>query len=202
MNEITIIGICGGSCSGKTAIAEKITKNINKKSLLISQDNFYRGISEDKLKDIENYNFDIPESINFEEIIEMIIKIKNGCKMIDMPIYDFKKHKRNGFKIININEIEVIIIEGLLIFTNKILRNLFNFRIFIDTEADIRLIRRIERDVKNRGRTMNMVISRYKKYVRPAHNKYVESSKKYANIIIPTGVDNYFSLELISKIFK
>ena len=199
--SLIIIGICGGTSSGKTSFARKIFENVGKKGLLISQDSFYKSLNEEQLKNVENYNFDHPDAIDFEEMYNVLEKLKRGG-VSDIPDYDFKTHSRKGYLPINSKNIEILIIEGILIFGNGKIRNLMNFKIFIDTDADIRLIRRIERDVEERGRTMKMVIKRYKKFLKPSHEKYVEPSKRYANIIIPNGVDNFYSLELLSKVLS
>jgi len=199
--SLIIIGICGGTSSGKTSFSRKIFEKVGKKGLLISQDSFYKGLDDKELGNVENYNFDHPDSIDFDEMYKVLYKLKRG-EISFVPKYNFTTHTREGYLPIDSKKVKILIIEGILIFCNKKIRDLMDFKIFIDTDSDIRLIRRIERDIKERGRTMEMVIKRYKKFLKPSHEKYVEPSKKYANIIIPKGVDNFYSLELLSKIFN
>ena len=198
---VIIIGISGGSCSGKTKFAQKLFNKISKNGLLLSQDSFYKGLNSEELKDVDNYNFDIPEAIDFELISDVINGLNNN-RTVRIPIYDFKTHTRIGYKTQEPQNIDILVIEGITIFCDQVLRELMDLKIFIDTDADIRIIRRIERDVKERGRTMDMVINRYKKFVKPSHDKYIETSKKYANIIIPKGADNFESLEFICKLLN
>ena len=198
---VIIIGICGGTSSGKTSFAKKIFEKVGKKGILISQDSFYKGLDEEELKNVDNYDFDSPNAIDFGEMYNTLEKLKRGGVSF-IPDYNFTTHSRDGYKPIKSKNVEIFVIEGILIFCNEQIRNLMDFKIFIDTDSDIRLIRRIERDVKERGRTVEMVINRYKKFLKPSHIKYVEPSKKYANIIIPNGVDNFRSLELLSQVLN
>lgn len=197
--KLIIIGISGGTSSGKTSFAKKIFDKVGKKGVLVSQDSFYKGLSKEELENVDNYNFDSPDAIDFVEMYNMIKKLKEG-KDTFIPNYNFSTHKREGYNKIESNNTEILIIEGILIFCNENIRNLLDFKIFIDTDSDIRLIRRIDRDVKERARTLDMVLHRYKTFVRPSSIKWVDPSKKYANIIIPNGVDNFRSLELLCQV--
>jgi len=177
-----LIGIVGGSCSGKTTFARKLFNHFGKRSLLLSQDSFYRNL--DSNVDINNYNFDEPQAIDFEKMENVIKDIINKDKFVKIPIYDFKTAKAIDNKIMDCSNIEIVIIEGVFIFNNDNIRNLLDFKIFIDTDVDTRLNRRIKRDVKNRGRTIKIVIYRHNRFVKPAYDKYIEPCKKYADIII------------------
>lgn len=203
--KIIVIGISGGSSSGKTAFSEKIFEKLGQRGLLISQDSFYHSLNDYDRNHVDEYNFDSPSAINFEELYRVITQIKekpNLINIVKIPKYDFKTHTKIKDKYVDCSDVKILIVEGIFIFYYEKIRKLFDFSIFVDTDPDIRLIRRLERDVEKRGRTIKMVIERYKKFVRPSHIKFVEPTKRYANIIVPTGVDNFFSLEILIDMFK
>jgi len=199
--SITIIGVSGGSCSGKSSISKNFNRSFGKNSIIISQDSFYRSLSEKELKNVENYDFDIPSAIEFEKLEKVLIDIKLGKDSINIPIYDFKTHTVTGISKVNLIGIKIVILEGIFLYHLKMIRDMINIRIFVDTDLDICLSRRIERDIIERGRSIATVLERYNKYVKPSYEKYVKVSKKYSNIIIPTGVENYSFLDKFCHIF-
>ena len=197
----TIIGISGGSCSGKTSISKKLNESFGKNSIVICEDSFYKSLTKTNLENIDDYDFDIPEAIDFDKMEKIIREIKSGKNKILIPIYDFKLHTNTGELSIDISSIKVVIIEGIILYHYKKIRDLIDVRIFVDTDSDIRLSRRINRDMLERGRTLKMILKRYENFVKPAYQKYVETTKKYSNIIIPFGVENYPFIDIFCHIF-
>ncbi|GIU81203.1 MAG: uridine kinase [Acidobacteria bacterium] len=195
-----IIGICGGTGSGKTTIARKIIETVGRdKVALIAQDSYYRNLADMPLDERHHVNFDHPDSIDSELLANHIKKLRMG-KPIEMPIYDFKTHTRSD-KTERIEPKPVIIVEGILIFAEPKILKLLDVKIYVDTPDDIRFIRRLQRDIKERGRTVESVIEQYFASVRPMHFEFVEPSKRHADIIIPEGGNTEIGIELIcSKI--
>ena len=180
--ETILIGVVGGSCSGKTTYARELSNHFGGRSLLLSQDSFYKNL--DSNITIDNYNFDEPQAIDFGKLENVIKKIINKDNDVKIPIYDFKQNKSIDNEIVDCSNIEIVIIEGVFVFNNDNIRNLLDIKIFIDVDVDTRLNRRIKRDVKNRGRTVDVVIDRHNRFVKPAYDKYIEPCKKYADIVI------------------
>lgn len=180
-----IIGIAGASGSGKTTIARKICKELSSDAVIINHDAYYKDFGHLSLEERSKLNFDHPDSLDTALMIEHIKALKNGVP-IEKPEYDFTIHSRKSTTA-TIAPVSVIIVEGILIFTDAELRELFDIKIFVDTDLDLCLIRRIERDVKDRGRTLDSVLEQYQKTVKPMYHEFVESSKRYADIIIPEG---------------
>ena len=179
----TIIGICGGSCSGKTYFTDKIKHQfLPNKVSIISQDNYYKDLSESPIEIREKNNFDHPNSIESLLLFKDLQKLKDG-ESIKSPIYDFENHVRSQFKAI-INPQELIIVEGIFVFYFKNIRKLLDISIFIDTPSKIRYERRLERDIKDRGRTKNSIEKQYFSMVKPMHNKFIEPYKKFSNFVI------------------
>jgi uridine kinase len=194
-----IIGIAGGTGSGKTTVANKIrSKVIDKHSVvMIQQDYYYKDHSDIPVIEREKINYDHPDSIDIDLLVKHI-KILNGGKAVDIPLYDFKTHTRMD-KVQHTNPADIIIVEGILIFVKRVIRDLFDFKIFVDTPDDVRFIRRIQRDINERNRTVNSVISQYIDTVRPMHLEFVEPSKQFADIIIPEGGYNKNAIDVISS---
>lgn len=191
-----VIGIAGGTGSGKTTVANKILEQVGKHRIAyLPHDAYYRDLHNLPLEQRKAVNFDHPDSLESELMVEHIKKLKNW-ESIDLPIYDFSIHTRTD-KTILIKPQPVIIVEGILIFAEAKLREMFDVKIFVDTDADIRFIRRLERDIAERGRTMEMVIHQYTSTVRPMHLDFVEPSKRYAHIIVPEGGLNEVAMDMI-----
>jgi len=194
-----IIGIAGGTGSGKTTVAKKIKEKIKDKHtvVMMQQDSYYKDHSDIPFEEREKINYDHPNSIDMELLIKHLKALINGST-VEIPIYDFKTHTRKNITKRE-NPGDIVIIEGILIFTNKELRELFDYKIFVDTPDDIRFIRRLKRDLTERNRTVNSVIDQYLMTVRPMHIEFVEPTKKFADIIIPEGGFNKNAIDVISS---
>jgi uridine kinase len=195
-----IIGICGGTGSGKTTIARKIIESVGRdKVILIEQDSYYRNLADMPLDERHQANFDHPDSIDSEMLMNHLKRLRLG-QSIEMPIYDFKSHTRSD----DTDHIEpkpVVIVEGILIFAEPRISELLDVKVFVDTPDDIRFIRRLQRDIVERGRTTESVIAQYFATVRPMHFEFVEPSKRNADIIIPESGNHNIGIEFIcSKI--
>jgi uridine kinase len=196
---VVVIGIAGGSASGKTSVANKLVENqINKVSsiALLRLDDYYKDLSNLSISERSKTNFDHPDSIDFELLSDHLQKLKDG-KSINKPIYDFSIHNRQD-KSELIKPVNVVILEGILALSEANIRKLCDIKIFVDTADDIRFIRRLKRDTSERGRTIESVISQYLETVRPMHMQFVEPSKKYADIIIPEGGHNPIVIDIIT----
>lgn len=195
-NSSLVIGIAGGTGSGKTTIANYILETVGpEKIAFLPHDAYYRDLAELTQEERAQVNFDHPSSLETELLIDHIIQLKNQ-KIIQLPSYDFKTHRRTKTTL-DIKPQPIILIEGILLFAEPDLRKLFDLKIYVDTDADIRFIRRLERDIQERGRTTQNVISQYLDTVRPMHLEFVEPSKRYASVIIPEGGYNHVALDLI-----
>ena len=191
-----VIGIAGGTGSGKTTVANVILDRVGKEHIAyLPHDAYYRELIDLPPDQKATVNFDHPDSLETELMINHIKELKNG-KSIRLPIYNFSTNSRTG-KTIRIDPQRVIIIEGILIFVEPELRKLLDVKLFVDTNADIRFIRRLQRDINERGRTMEMVIHQYLTTVRPMHLDFVEPSKRYANVIIPEGGLNSVAMDMV-----
>lgn len=195
-----IIGICGGTGSGKTTIARKIVEAVGKENvILVEQDSYYRNLADMPLDERHQANFDHPDSIDSDMLVNHLKRLKQG-QSIGMPIYDYKSHTRTS-EVEQIEPKPVIILEGILIFAEPRILDLLDVRVFVDTPDDIRFIRRLRRDIVERGRTVESVIAQYFATVRPMHFDFVEPSKRNADIIIPEGGNQETGVDfLCSKI--
>lgn len=200
MSDIKIIGIAGGTGSGKSTLSRKIKEALKESVVLICHDNYYKDSSHLPFEKRVEQNYDHPNAFDTELLIEHLKMLKDG-KAIDMPTYSFVEHARNK-ETVHIEPAKVIIVEGILIFENEELRNMMDMKIFVDTDADVRFIRRMSRDVKSRGRDMESVVNQYLGTVKPMHEQFVEPSKKYADIIVPEGGHNIVALEMINERLK
>ena len=200
MNKNIIIGIAGGTGSGKKTLAERIIEELNEPNIfIIKQDAYYKSYSALSFDERKNINFDHPNAFDTVLLMKHLKNLKNDVP-IDLPQYDFTTHLRKK-ETIPISPHKVIMLEGILIFENKELRNLLDIKIFVDTDADVRILRRIKRDIQERDRTFESVYNQYMKTVRPMHLEFVEPSKKYADIIVPEGGMNIIAIDMIvSKI--
>ncbi|KAG4089367.1 uridine kinase [Neocallimastix lanati (nom. inval.)] len=195
---IYIIGITGGSASGKTTVSERIIQELDVPwVVLLSMDSFYKVLTPEqhKLAEANNYNFDHPDSFDIDLLIETLKKLKKGIA-VDIPIYDFKTHSRLK-ETRHIYGANIIVFEGIFALYFEEVRKLMDLMLFIDTDSDIRLARRMRRDIAERGRDIDGVLKQYTKFVKPSFEDYIQPSKKYADIIIPRGAENKVALELI-----
>ena len=199
-SDILVIGIAGGTGSGKTTLMNNIVKKFEGMVTVLSHDNYYKRHDELTFEERSALNYDEPNAIETSLMVEHLAMLKNG-QAIDCPVYDFTRHNRSD-ETIHLESKPVIIVEGILIFENESLRELMDIRLFVDTDADIRLCRRIKRDVNKRGRSLESVLSQYQQTVKPMHEKYVEPSKKYANIVVPEGGKNVVALDMIEGVIR
>ena len=194
MTPVKIIGICGGSGSGKTTIVRKISELVSD-FVFIPQDNYYKSAEFISNANITAFNFDHPDAFDNDLIIEQLSALKRG-EAVAMPTYDFVHHRRTQ-DTIAVEPKKVVIFEGIMIFTNKAVRDLIDLKIFVDTPDDIRFIRRLLRDIKERGRTLDSVVQQYMDVVRPGHYEFIEPTKAFADIIIPEGGANERALNVL-----
>ena len=197
-----IIGIAGGTGSGKTTVVRNILHNLNTENVLVlSQDNYYKDHQELSFDEREKINFDHPRSIDFELLTQHVQHLKKG-ENIEQPMYSFITHSRTTETIIT-HPKEVIIVEGILIFTHPELRDLFDLKIFVHADSDERLIRRIRRDIQERGRDLEEVLSRYRTTLKPMHEQFIEPSKIHADIIVPNmKKKNEAAIQVLSTLIK
>ncbi|KAL6143124.1 hypothetical protein ACLB2K_053820 [Fragaria x ananassa] len=192
-----VIGVSGGTASGKTTVCDMIIQQLHDhRVVLVNQDSFYRGLTPEESDRVHEYNFDHPDAFDTEQMLECVQKLKCG-QSVQVPIYDFKIHRRSSDSFRQVNASDVIILEGILVFHDQRVRNLMNMKIFVDTDADVRLARRLRRDTVERGRDIDSVLEQYAKFVKPAFDDFVLPSKKYADVIIPRGGDNHVAIDLI-----
>ncbi len=192
-----IIGICGGTGSGKTTVARRILENVSEEQVVFfQQDSYYRNIGDMPIELRGVINFDHPDALDNDLFINHVKALRAG-EPIGMPVYDFAKHERKA-ESIRVAPKPILILEGILIFVDAALRELMDVKIFVDTDDDLRFIRRLRRDVEERGRTVDSVINQYLQTVRPMHRQFVEPSKRYADVIIPEGGYNEVGIDLIS----
>ena len=191
-----VIGIAGGSGSGKTTVAQTILQRVGPERIsFLQHDAYYKDLSGLPPAQRAQANFDHPNSLETELLTKHILQLKNG-QPVEVPIYDFSTHSRTE-RTYTVQPRSVILVEGILIFTEAALRELFNVKIFVDTDSDLRFIRRLERDISERGRTMETVVKQYLSTVRPMHLEFVESSKRYADVVIPEGGFNAAALDMV-----
>ncbi|MBE9466834.1 MAG: uridine kinase [Bacteroidetes bacterium] len=196
-----IIGIAGGTGSGKTTVVKKIVERLPKGEVaVLSQDSYYRDNSNLLLEERQKINFDHPKALEFELLIDHLKKLKNGIT-IQEPIYSYLTCTRSKESIPVLPK-KIIIIEGILILTNKKLRDLFDVKVFVHADPDDRLIRVIKRDTIERGRSVDVVLDRYIKSVKPMHEEFIEPSKTYADLIIPQGGNNLVAINILTSIIK
>ena len=192
-----IIGICGGTGSGKTTVANKILQSVSANEVaFIQQDSYYRDLDQMPLDYRQKVNFDHPDALDNDLLVEHVRALKAG-RAVELPIYDFKNHVRRR-ETLGMEPKLITIIEGILIFNEKRLLEEMDIKVFVDTPDDIRFIRRLRRDIAERGRTVDSVIEQYLATVRPMHMQFVEPSKRCADVIIPEGGHNMVSIGLLS----
>ena len=195
MKDILVIGIAGGTGSGKTTLMDNLVKRFGDDVTVLSHDNYYRRRDDMTLEERSKVNYDEPAALETDLMVRHLDLLRQG-QAIECPVYDFSQHNRSN-KTTTIEPKRVIIVEGILIFEDEALRDLMDIRIFVDTDADVRLGRRILRDVEERGRTLQSVLEQYQTTVKPMHEMYVEPSKKYAHLVVPEGGQNFVALDMI-----
>ncbi len=194
-NDILVIGIAGGTGSGKTTLMNNLIERFAGSVTVLSHDNYYRRNDHLTYEQRCQINYDEPAALETDLMARHLDALRHG-ETIQCPVYDFAQHNRSS-ETIEIAPKSVIIVEGILIFENKELRDLMDIKIFVDTDADVRLCRRITRDVNKRGRTLESVLTQYQTTVKPMHEKYVEPSKKHADLVVPEGGKNLVALDMI-----
>ena len=197
MSKVMIVGVAGGSASGKTTIIEKLKKEFKEEIEVLCHDYYYKSNDDISMEERNNLNYDHPNSFETDRMINDIKKLKSG-EEIYRPEYDYTIHTRSEKEYL-VQPQPGIIIDGFLILENKELRDLMDVKIFVDTDADERLMRRILRDISERARTIDSILTQYRETVKPMHEEFVEPSKKYADIIIPRGGENIIAIDMLVK---
>ena len=193
--NILVIGIAGGTGSGKTTLMKNLISRFQGDVTVLSHNNYYKRHDELPYEERCKLNYDEPGALETDLMARHLEQLRQGESIL-CPVYDFTQHNRSDETVL-VEPRKVIIVEGILIFENEPLRELMDIRIFVDTDADVRLCRRIKRDVNKRGRSLESVLMQYQQTVKPMHEKYVEPSKKYASIIVPEGGKNFVALDMI-----
>ena len=192
-----IIGIAGGTGSGKTTVVQKITGLLRKEEVVvIPQDSYYKDNSHLSMEERQEQNFDHPDSVDFDLLIRHLTELKQG-RPIEQPVYSYITCSRSRTETVHVDPAHIIIVEGILIFTCSKLRNMLDIRVFVDADADDRLSRVISRDIVERGKSVEKVLSRYEKTVKPMHLQFIEPSKRYADIIVPQGGHNRVAVDIL-----
>lgn len=192
-----VIGIAGGSGSGKTTVVNEITKKLKERVVVIPQDSYYKDSSDVPMEERLKINYDHPDAIDFDLLCEQLKELKKG-RSVEQPVYSYITCSRSKTETVTVNPAEVIIIEGILIFTCKKLRDQMDIKIYVDADDDDRLLRVLSRDILKKGRTLETVMERYQKTVKPMYLQFIEPSKRYADIIVPQGGLNKVAIDMIS----
>ena len=195
MENILVIGIAGGSGSGKTTLMKNLVERFQGEVSVVSHDNYYKRNDHMSYEERCQINYDEPAAFDTDLMVQQLQQLRKGESVL-CPVYDYTVHNRSD-ETVEIQPKRVIIVEGILIFADEALRDQMDIRIFVDTDADVRLCRRIKRDVNKRGRTLESVLNQYQQTVKPMHEKYVEPSKKFAHLVVPEGGKNYVALDMI-----
>lgn len=195
-----LVGVAGGSGSGKTTLASQLLEIFSDRAVLISQDSYYKDLSYLPIEERAKANFDHPDSLDFSLMRKQLLALYED-QAIDVPLYNFHTHSREKM-CRHVEPQEIIIVEGILLFAVPEMRDLFDIKIFLDTDADVRLLRRVERDIKERGRDFQSVYDQYLATVKPMHEAFVEPSKRYADVIIPTFEKNPIAIQLLVSHLK
>ena len=200
MENILVLGIAGGSGSGKTTLMNNIVSRFEENITVLSHDSYYKRHDDMTYEERCQLNYDEPAALETELMVHHLEQLRQG-QAIDCPVYDFTVHNRSD-EVVRVTPSRIIIVEGILIFENEALRDLMDIRIFVDADADIRLCRRVKRDVNKRGRSLESVLTQYQETVKPMYEKYVEPSKKYAHILVPEGGKNTIAQEFIISLLE
>ncbi|MCP5094747.1 MAG: uridine kinase [Chloroflexi bacterium] len=196
-----VLGVAGGTASGKTTVAKTILEAVGAKQIAyLNHDAYYRDMSHLSLEERAKLNFDHPDSLETRLMIKHIKQLLKG-NVVEVPVYDFTEHRRTE-ETVRVEPAPIILVDGILIFTKRKLRELMDVKVYVDTDADIRFIRRMQRDIEERGRTRESVVDQYMETVRPMHNKFVEPSKTHADVIIPHGGRNRVAMDMVISSFK
>ncbi|HET7464721.1 MAG TPA: uridine kinase [Longimicrobium sp.] len=191
-----LIGIAGGTGSGKTTVARRIYESLHTQAAFLDYDAYYKELGHLSIEERQRINFDHPDSLDNELFIGHLERLIAGLP-VDKPVYDFTRHTRAP-RTIHVEPRDVILVDGILLFSDARLREMFDLKIFVDTEADVRFIRRLKRDIEDRGRSLDSVIDQYLNTVRPMHFEFVEPTKRYADVILPRGGQNTAGIEVIA----
>ena len=200
MDEVMVIGIAGGTGSGKTTITKKLMQRFGGDVSVIYHDNYYKAHHDMSYEERAKLNYDHPDSFDTDLLIQAVRDLKAGRSVI-CPVYDYTIHDRSD-KVIEVKPARVIIVEGILIFQSRELCRQMDIKIYVDTDADVRILRRIVRDVRDRGRSLESVVNQYLSTVKPMHEQFVEPSKRNADIIIPEGGHNLVAMEMVMERVK
>ncbi|SFG74326.1 uridine kinase [Lachnospiraceae bacterium C7] len=199
--ETIVIGIAGGTGSGKTTLANKLVESFGRDEVcILRHDNYYKRHDEMPFEERKKLNYDHPDAFDNDLLRQHLEMLKAG-QAVEMPVYDYAEHNRSD-KVVVVKPAPVIVLEGILIYAEPSICGLMDIKVFVDTDADVRILRRISRDVKERGRTLESVIKQYLTTVKPMHEQFVEPSKRYADIIIPQGGENLVALEMLIERVK
>ena len=197
MDKVMVIGIAGGTGSGKTTITRKLMQRFGADVSVIYHDNYYKAHHNMPYEERAKLNYDQPDAFDTDQLIEAVRALRRGRSVV-CPVYDYSIHDRSE-KTITVKPAKVVIVEGILIFENKELCSLMDIKVYVDADADVRILRRIVRDVRDRGRSLESVVNQYLSTVKPMHERYVEPSKRNADIIVPEGGHNRVALELLME---
>ena len=192
-----VLGVAGGTGSGKTSVAESILAAVGRERLaFLSQDSYYRDVVWEDEAQLHAHNFDHPASIDAPLLVTHLRALRRG-EAVEVPVYDFVRHRRRA-ETARVEPRPVVLVEGILLFVEPAVRGLLDFKIYVDTDPDVRLVRRLRRDIADRGRTMEDVLRQYLETVRPMHLEFVEPSKRWADVIVPEGGENRVALEMVA----
>lgn len=193
-----VIGIAGGSGSGKTTIAHEVARLINDDDHIITltQDSYYKDNTGIPMSERQKINYDHPDAFDMPLLVAQINQLMHR-KAVEMPVYDFTEHTRSS-KTIHVEPADIIILEGILVLADEDLRDLMDIKVYVDTDDDIRFIRRLERDLKERGRSLDSVIDQYLATVKPMYHQFIEPTKRYADIIVPEGGENNVAIDMLT----
>ncbi len=190
------LGVAGGSGSGKTTVARRILEQVGEHRIaFLVQDRYYRDVAWRSREEQRGYNFDHPDALDCELLVEHLVALRSGCDVM-APVYDFRSHTRCAHAE-RIEARPVILVERILLFAEPRVRELLDFKVFVDTDSDVRLIRRLERDLTERGRSLHDVLRQYLETVRPMHLEFIEPSKRFADVIVPEGGENRVAMEMV-----
>ncbi|EKD52337.1 MAG: hypothetical protein ACD_62C00054G0004 [uncultured bacterium] len=200
-DKTILVGIAGGTASGKTSVAKAITADLPREEIaIIEQDSYYVDLSHLNKQQRDEFNFDHPDAVDFDQAKAHLTNLLKGHP-IEVPVYDYTLHMPSG-KTIPLDGQRVIIIEGILALHDRDLRNMMDIKIFVDAPDDVRVLRRLERDIRERGRTLESVVHQYNQTVRPMHIQFVEPTKRYADIIVPNGANNAVAIDILRTKIK